>query len=316
MSAGGVPPLAALRDRVATFDLPKPAQRGAADFLALLDELAAGAGPGGGAGGSEMGPDTMLRRILERTAYLGTLDAEEQAEERRANVEELASATAAFAATRGGTLSDFLAEAALVTDVDRLEEGTDHVLLLTAHNAKGLEFPVVIVAGLEEGLFPHGVSSADEEGLEEERRLFYVALTRAADEVLLTAAAYRRRFDGLRGGQVSRFVGEIPEDILERETTESTIAHERRRMAPESGGRGYGAHGHAGRARAVTAAPGTPATRHRALGRTVYHESFGRGVVVDAEGEGAEARFTVRFGTVIKKVLGRFLNGGDDGDHA
>jgi DNA helicase-2/ATP-dependent DNA helicase PcrA len=236
MSAGGVPPLAALRDRVATFDLPKPAQRGAAEFLALLDELAAGAGPGGGAGGSEMGPDTMLRRILERTAYLGTLDAEEQAEERRANVEELVGAAAAFATTRGGTLADFLAEVALVSDADRIEEGADRILLLTAHNAKGLEFPVVIVAGLEEGLFPHAVSSADEAGLEEERRLFYVALTRAADEVLLTAAAYRRRFDGPRGAQVSRFVGEIPEEVLERETTPGLYAQ--RHRVGEGNGRG------------------------------------------------------------------------------
>jgi len=312
MAARGLAPLAALRHLHAAGELAKAAARGAGDFVALVDELAASAR----SEGPEAGPDWLLRVLLERTEYLGALAGEEQAEERRANVEELAAAAAAFAATRGGTLTDFLAEAALVTDVDRLEEGTDHVLLLTAHNAKGLEFPVVIVAGLEEGLFPHGVSSANEEGLEEERRLFYVALTRAADEVLLTAAAYRRRFDGLRGGQVSRFVGEIPEEILERETTASTVAHERRRMTPESGGRAYGAHGHAGRARATTVAPGPPASRHRALGRTVYHESFGRGVVVDAEGEGADARFTVRFGTVIKKVLGRFLNGGDDGDHA
>src|SRR5207245_4750984 len=141
---------------------------------------------------------------------------EEQADERRANVEELVAAAAAFAATRGGTLVDFLSEAALVTDVDRLEEGADRVLLLTAHNAKGLEFPVVIVTGLEEGLFPHASSLEDVDELEEERRLFYVALTRARERVILTAAAFRRRYDSPRGGAVSRFVEEIPHDVIDR----------------------------------------------------------------------------------------------------
>jgi ATP-dependent DNA helicase UvrD/PcrA len=309
MAERALVPLAALRHLQATGELAKAAARGAGGLIGIVDELAAAAR----SSGPEAGPDWLLARLIERTEYLGALEGEEQADERRANVEELVSAAAAFAATRGGTLTDFLAEAALVTDVDRLEEGADRVLLLTAHNAKGLEFPVVIVAGLEEGLFPHGVSSADEDGLEEERRLFYVALTRAADEVLLTAAAYRRRFDGLRGGQVSRFVGEIPVEVLEREVSDDVLAHERRRLA-ESGGRSYGARAQAPRPRAGALEPA--GRRHKALGRTVYHESFGRGVVVEAEGEGADARFTVRFGTVIKKVLGRFLNGGDDGDHA
>jgi ATP-dependent DNA helicase UvrD/PcrA len=199
------------------------------------------------------------------------------------------------------------------------------VLLLTAHNAKGLEFPVVIVAGMEEGLFPHGVSSASEKGLEEERRLFYVALTRAADEVMLTAAAYRRRFDGLRGGQVSRFVGEIPAELMEREVTDGYVAREQRRTVreenghDESEGRGWGGRwsgGERSHARRPAASGAAPGGRHRAVGRTVYHESFGRGVVVDAEGEGPDARFTVRFAGSVKKVLGRFLSGGDDGDQS
>jgi DNA helicase-2/ATP-dependent DNA helicase PcrA len=303
MAERGLPPLEALRQLVAEGGLARAASRGAAEFLALVDELVAAAG----SGEREASPDWMLQRVLERTEYLGTLTGEDQGEERRANVEELASATAAFAATRGGTLVDFLAETALVTDADRLEAGADRVLLLTAHNAKGLEFPAVIVAGLEEGLFPHGAGSGDEADLEEERRLFYVALTRAADQVVLTAAAYRRRFDGPRGAQISRFVGEIPDEVLERDATESFITQTRARLAGEGGGRAAGR-----RVRADS--PGAPGPRHRAVGRAVYHESFGRGVVVDAEGEGPAARFTVRFGIGIKKVVGRFLSGGDDGD--
>jgi DNA helicase-2/ATP-dependent DNA helicase PcrA len=308
VAAQGLTPLEGLRRLHSGGELTKTASRGAGELIALVDELAAAAR----SGGREAGPDWMLQRLLERTGYLAALAGEEQAEERRANAEELASAAAAFVASRGGTLADFLAEAALVTDVDRLAEGADRVLLLTAHNAKGLEFPVVIVAGLEEGLFPHGVSSVDEDGLEEERRLFYVALTRAADEVLLTAAAYRRRFDGARGGQVSRFVGEIPEEVLEREATEGLVAHERRRLEAEHGG--GPARGRWNRVR--DEAPDAARPRHAALGRTVHHESFGRGVVVDAEGAGPDARFTVRFAAGVKKILGRFLDGGDDGDHA
>ena len=305
----GIAPLAALRHLVAAGELAKAAARGAAELIGIVDELAAASR----AEGAEAGPDWLLARLIERTGYLGSLAGEEQAQERRANVEELVSAAAAFASTRGGTLADFLAEAALVTDMDRLAADADRVLLLTAHNAKGLEFPVVIVAGLEEGLFPHGVSSADEEGLEEERRLFYVALTRAADEVLLTAAAYRRRFDGMRGGQVSRFVGEIPDAILEREVTDDVLAQERRRLIGDDG-RSYGTRSSAPRSRAAASAFDPPARRHAAVGRTVYHEKFGRGVVVDAEGQGPDAHFTVRFGTLMKKILGRFLSGGDDGD--
>jgi DNA helicase-2/ATP-dependent DNA helicase PcrA len=160
---------------------------------------------------------------------------------------------------------------------------------------------------------PHGASIETGAGLEEERRLFYVALTRAEDEVLLTAAAYRRRFDGARGSQVSRFVSEIPGALLAREEPEEP------RWSRASGGttRPSGArHRRRDAVDGEDAFATTRAARHGAVGRTVFHETFGRGVVVAAEGDGADARFTVRFGTVMKKVLGRFLSGGDDVDPA
>src|SRR5262249_34287571 len=150
---------------------------------------------------------------------------------------------AGFAASRGvgaddepvgGDLLAWLSECSLLTDADRAAEG-ERVLLLTVHNAKGLEFDAVTIAGMEEGLLPHASSLETTADLEEERRLFYVALTRARDEVLLTAAAYRRRYDGARGAAVSRFVGEIPEALLEREGTTGWS---------ERSGRGLG---HAGR---------------------------------------------------------------------
>jgi DNA helicase-2/ATP-dependent DNA helicase PcrA len=210
-----------------------------------------------------------------------------------------------------------------VSDVDRLAEGADRVLLLTAHNAKGLEFDAVVVAGMEEGLFPHASSLPEEAELEEERRLFYVAMTRAREQVLLTAAAARRRF-AIQGHspdpRVSRFVDEIPAEVLEREVTPAFA-----RQARDQAGHGkWPAAGTARRNRADAAAgedggqagARASATARRVIGREVYHETFGRGIVVDAEGEAGDLKCTVRFSAGTKKVLGRFLTGGSDEDPA
>ena len=288
----------------------------ALELIAILERIRATA---------DQPADAVMRDVLERTGYLVHLDREEDAAERRENVEELV-ASAADAATRGATLLEFLAETALFTDADRPEQNADHVTLLTMHNAKGLEFKAVVIAGLEEGLLPHGASLAEGRDLEEERRLFYVALTRAGDEVVMTAAAFRRRFDGARGSQVSRFVAEIPDELLDRDEPETPSweraraaqnAHRGRRVSDDDGGGYGGGRGDWGDAPLTRATVfGTPNRKHRAVGRTVYHETFGRGVVLEAEGDGPDGRFSVRFGTVVKKVMGRFLSGGDDGDPA
>ncbi|MBI1799212.1 MAG: UvrD-helicase domain-containing protein [Candidatus Eisenbacteria bacterium] len=319
--AQGLNALEALRSLVHDLSLSRAALAGATDLLALIAELGER---------REGAVDATMRHLIERTRYLEHLDGEGEggAEDRRANVEELLAAAAQGSPGGRAGLSEFLAESAIVTDMDRLPEGADRVLLLTAHNAKGLEFRHVVVAGLEEGLFPHGSSLEDARELEEERRLFYVAITRAREEVLLTAAAFRRRFDGARGGGVSRFVDEIPADVMEREEAVAATrgSHEwstrhRIRTGHESGG-GWesdsdGSEGSAAGAAAV--ASGRPAAARRgaarrAIGREVFHDQFGRGVVVDAEGDGPDLKVTVRFGAVIKRVLARFLNGGVDGD--
>jgi DNA helicase-2/ATP-dependent DNA helicase PcrA len=321
-------PLEALRALAAEGALKGGAKTGAESFLGLMDELTARlAEP----------PDALLRLVIERTEYLRTLDesGEGDAADRRANVEELVAAAETFAlaagtfvegATTEGAegLAGFLAESALITDADRVEEGADRVLLLTAHNAKGLEFPVVIVAGLEEGLFPHASSFEEAKEMEEERRLFYVAITRARDEVLLTAAAYRRRMAAggafvARGGQVSRFVEEIPAELLDRVETQA-VAMAGVRAAAGGGGWSSRGPGGSGSGRRSESADGpayrTTGALARTVGREVHHETFGRGVVVMAEGEGSEIKFTVRFGGQTRKVLGRFLTGGVDVDHA
>jgi DNA helicase-2/ATP-dependent DNA helicase PcrA len=326
MSGSGVTPVEALRALVREGALSRAAAQGADRLLGVLDELATRL---------EDPVDLLFMRLLAGTDYLRHLESlgEEDCEDRRANVEELAAAAGGFAARGDGALSDFLAETALLTDVDRLAEGVDRVLLLTAHNAKGLEFDSVVVAGLEEGLFPHGSALEDAAELEEERRLFYVALTRARDEVLLTAAATRRRFGALGGplgGQVSRFVEEVPAELLEREVSPALAWQPRTGGARWEGG-GVGASTVAswrGWSEPVREAPGRsgrnrtpePAGRrgavHRVIGREVYHEVFGRGIVVDAEDAAGDLKCTVRFASGTKKVMGRFLTGGSDGDPA
>jgi ATP-dependent DNA helicase UvrD/PcrA len=159
-----------------------------------------------------------LRAILDKTGYEAMLKADisPEGESRLANLEELANA-AAEAAERGETAADFLDHAALVADSDALD---DHaaVSLLTIHNAKGLEFSNVFIAGLEEGIFPHSRSFASEAAMEEERRLCYVGMTRAEKRLYLSWARYRRRFGGGQPESTlpSRFLNEVPPSLRER----------------------------------------------------------------------------------------------------
>jgi DNA helicase-2/ATP-dependent DNA helicase PcrA len=337
----GSAPAAALRALRAEGGLRGPARAGANQFLELLDDLEAHrAEPLG----------LLFARLLERSGYLGHLEAvcdgEQELQERKSNVHELAASAAQFGEEGRGGLLEYLSECSLMTDADRVSETADRVLLLTAHNAKGLEFDSVIVAGLEEGLLPHASSLEDAKELEEERRLFYVALTRAKDDVLLTAAAFRRRFDGAWGAQVSRFVDEIPPQLLEREDEGPgsygapsqplrTSAASRGRSArstprdPEQArwgdGRTYQRDDVAdvaldadevpgGPTHGVTAAPVRSAAARRAVGQRVLHERFGSGTVLEAEGEGPGMKLTVRFTGAIKKVLAGFVTGAGDVD--
>ncbi|MCC6348032.1 MAG: UvrD-helicase domain-containing protein [Candidatus Eisenbacteria bacterium] len=342
----GATPAAALRALRDEGALRGAARAGATQLVDLLDELGAL---------REEPLGVLFSRLLERSGYLGHLEAasdgEEDLRDRLANVQELAAAGAQFSEEGRGGLLEYLSECSLLTDADRLDEAADRVLLLTAHNAKGLEFASVVVAGLEEGLLPHASALDDDGELEEERRLFYVALTRARDQVLLTAASFRRRFVSAESGvpawgaQVSRFVDEIPAELLEREADgqgswgggdrEARTAHRARAGLRRGEARGGAASrreggrydpreeaadasfdfddGAGGPSYGVTAAPVRGAAARRAVGRRVMHERFGAGTVLEAEGEGPDMKLTVRFTGSIKKVLARFVSGvGDD----
>jgi DNA helicase-2/ATP-dependent DNA helicase PcrA len=159
----------------------------------------------------------VLRQILDRTGYAKMLEADNdpESESRLGNLSELVNA-ASEAAERGETVAEFLDHAALVSDSDALDERAP-VSLLTLHNAKGLEFPIVFLAGMEEGLFPHMRSLDSKAAMEEERRLCYVGMTRAQQRLFLTSARYRRRFGGGQQEATipSRFLREVPRTLVE-----------------------------------------------------------------------------------------------------
>jgi DNA helicase II / ATP-dependent DNA helicase PcrA len=177
-------------------------------FKTMLEEFAAAA--------AESKADQLLRQILERTGYAKMLQADNDpdAETRLGNLNELVNA-ASEAAERGETVAEFLDHAALVSDSDALDARAQ-VSLLTLHNAKGLEFPIVFLAGMEEGLFPHVRSLDSKAAMEEERRLCYVGLTRAEKRLFLTSARYRRRFGGGQQEATipSRFLREVPRGLV------------------------------------------------------------------------------------------------------
>ena len=162
----------------------------------------------------------LIDDVLEKTGYVRELQAsgEEDAEDRIANIDELVSKIISYEESHEEpSLSEFLAEVALVADIDRVEDGDNRVLLMTLHSAKGLEFPVVYLAGMEDGLFPGmgAVYSDDEDDLEEERRLAYVGITRAKDDLTLTCAKQRMQRGEVQYHAVSQFVKEIPAELLD-----------------------------------------------------------------------------------------------------
>jgi DNA helicase-2/ATP-dependent DNA helicase PcrA len=185
------------------------AEAALASFRRMVEELRLGL--------AEQAPEETLKAILERTGYRAMLetDSSPEAESKLGNLDELLSA-AADAGERGDTLQEFLDYAALVSDADQVDEEAQ-ISLLTMHNAKGLEFPYVFIAGMEEGLFPHSRSRDDEQQLEEERRLCYVGMTRAMKRLYLSSARMRRKYGGSppEPCQPSRFLEEVPRDLVE-----------------------------------------------------------------------------------------------------
>jgi DNA helicase-2/ATP-dependent DNA helicase PcrA len=272
-------------------------------------------------------PAEFLRTVLEESSYMDMLKDRNTPEDvaRLENLEELTRAVAESMGA-GETFTDFLDAAALVSDADQYE-GKPGVTLITLHSTKGLEFDHVFLTGLEEGICPHSRSIAEEKGIEEERRLVYVGMTRARQSLTLTRAVYRRIFGNeqqLRASLPSRFLTEIPSELVDTVRGSMAEIGETRRYEPDAEysyspeeflRRVRGVQKPAAstpRPRSASSSFGRPAIKRGGdanpmLGRKVRHPSFGVGTIVGVEGDDEDRRVSVSFpGRGTKKFIERY----------
>ncbi|MCJ7840988.1 DNA helicase PcrA [Lederbergia sp. NSJ-179] len=248
----------------------------------------------------------LVEEVIEKTGYRDMLKAEKslEAESRLENIEEFLSVTKSFEeGSDDKSLIAFLTDLALVADIDRLdEEGTpdEGVTLMTLHSAKGLEFPVVFLIGMEEGVFPHSRSLMEEEEMEEERRIAYVGITRAEEELYLTNAQMRTLFGRTNMNPVSRFIAEIPEELLENANEQE----KQRRISFESKS------ARQERRKPVTRSMPTSnsTTAEWKVGDKAEHKKWGIGTVVSVKGDSDSMELDIAFPSPIgiKRLLAQF----------
>ena len=272
-------------------EVPALAARSAtaiAGFNALMDDLREQAATGGPVA-------ELVEAVLDRTGYQASLEASEDLQDvtRVENLQEMVSVAREFDGARSsetqadGTLADFLERVALVADADDIPDGDDHggmVTLMTLHTAKGLEFPVVFLTGMEEEVFPHQRALTNARELEEERRLAYVGITRAEQRLYLTRAASRNWWGRPAFHSPSRFLSEIPASLVEWKRDAAAVA-----AASSSA------------SARLASRPGVTAVGNRAVpaltaGDRVNHDKFGLGTVVSADGYGDSAEAKIDFG--------------------
>lgn len=254
---------------------------------------------------SEMEDKTVLdilESILDRTGYLAQLEesTDSQDQARAENIGELLSVAKDFQDTNpSGTVEDFLEQVALVNDVDSFEQEEAKVTLMTLHAAKGLEFPIVFLCGLEEGLFPHSRTLMNPEEIEEERRLAYVGITRAEKELYISNATTRTVFGRTSSYLPSRFIDEIPEELVDGLRAKRKVPDDIKRHVPQH--------------MSVTSRPVTkPIVRNEVIadwkvGDTAIHSKWGNGKVINVTGEGAGMKLTIEFPTQgVRVVMAKF----------
>lgn len=289
----------------------------------------------------QMSITDLLREVIEKTGYMESLDSEdkEDAQARKENIDELINKAAAYEEAaedrdEPATLSAFLEEVALVADIDSLDEEQDYVVLMTLHSAKGLEFPHVYLAGMEDGLFPSymTITSDDRDDLEEERRLCYVGITRAEQELTLTCARRRMVRGETQYNKISRFIKEIPAELLdtgsrriEPETEvpvqQNTYAHAREAFRARAFGAAYS--NGAGKSSGVSSgkssqglaslqkgsqlAAGSGGSPDYAEGDRVRHVKFGEGTVLEIRSGVRDYEVTVDFDSAgVRKMFAKF----------
>ncbi len=260
-------------------------------------------------------PSELYGLLLEKTGYLEFLktDEPEKAEDRMENVQELSSMLQRYEEENGeeASLSGFLEEMSLLSDIDNYDGQADSAVLMTIHSAKGLEFPVVFLPGWEEGVFPGNAVLYDPSQVEEERRLAYVAITRAREELYLYNAESRMIFGSTSHNRLSRFAEEIPEELVERSRSrEYAVRPASLSFDPgRAGGQGAGRPGRAGAAvpayRPRPHAP-APAGTYQA-GDSVQHKTFGTGLIVRATPMANDTLLEIAFDKVgTKKLMANF----------
>ncbi|MGB7583549.1 MAG: 3'-5' exonuclease, partial [Terriglobales bacterium] len=287
------------------------------------------------AAGAAANTAEILKFLIDRTGYIKQLEEEDtpEAYSRIENLRELVNA-AMDSRDRGETLDQFLDHAALVSDADAYDERAQ-ITLMTLHAAKGLEFPLVFLCGLEEGLFPHSRTFLQPDDIEEERRLCYVGMTRAMDTLILSRAVYRRRYgtDLPEASVPSRFLEEIPPELVEElgasrrrataragapapherthyayededQSANWTAGGQRKSVPPAYSGRSYNSieniaefFASRGKKFSVAKLPVEEPKGRRGFrpGQKVRHPKYGEGTVFQREGEGEEAKITVQF---------------------
>jgi DNA helicase-2/ATP-dependent DNA helicase PcrA len=233
------------------------------------------------------GPAKLLVSVLEETGYLRDLRTDDtvEARSRLENLQELVGVARDFEEREGPDLDQFLATISLVSDLDRLDDSERYITLMTLHMAKGLEFPIVFLCGMEEGIFPHNRALLDPADIEEERRLCYVGMTRAKDRLALTYAKRRLTFGSAYMHPPSRFLGEM-----------SGLEYLNAQPAASLGFGGSWDD-------IALPEPSQATDIDLRAGDHVVHQKFGSGVVVDVKGAGGDAFVTVNFDEVGRKSI-------------
>ena len=263
-------------------------------------------------------PAQLIERVLERSGYLTYVEQQDNLEHtaRAENLRELSNAMAE-ATEQGQTLEDVLDAAALVADSDEYDP-TIPVSLMTLHSAKGLEFDAVFLAGLEEGLLPHTRSGSNLSEIEEERRLFYVGMTRAKQSLTISRAIYRRSYgeERLRASIPSRFLAEIPAELIEAAAGSLAEPGQTRRYEADpdfsdsySYRRPRTPYGKSNTTRTSPRVSGRQTSNDPLIGARVRHSKYGLGTIIGVEGEGEDRKLTVSFQDYgAKKLIERYAN--------
>ena len=267
-------------------------------FAALINELSAMA--------SEVSLEELVRQTLERSGYRQMLiDAGPAEKDRLDNLDEFVSGVIEYQnRTENPTLTGFLEETTLVADVDRYDESADAVVMMTVHSSKGLEFPIVFIPGMEDGIFPGMQAALDPRELEEERRLAYVAITRAKEELYILHTASRMMYGRTQVNPPSLFLGEIPESLVDRKNISryqergSSFTQVRVNYGEPKASVGGG-----GITISSMPKPAAASSSGFDVGDTVQHMSFGKGEIISVKKMGSDILYEIVFEKVGTKKL-------------